>query len=361
MSDSAAAQQMATGQGMALSELKRKWAIYTPGELKQRCKELDCGASLIGGLIPRRSLSIVVGDSGLGKSPLLYQAAICVTAGIPFLGRPVTQGRVLYVDFENGLGDVDDLVGRLSRHLELADKPDDLLLWNFNDAPPSWEPTQLTCMIREAKPVWVVIDSLGAFTPDIEEKASIVTRVYQEFRKSIRECGASITGVHHLRKPSSKPDEAPPPLEDDPHRWFLQARGSRALINGCDVRLGVDRSGKAKQFESLDGRSREVALVIGGFGRVRANIVTTFLTRVLDEDDEPLGYDKLAGVSLLFNPDQEAVYRDLPEQFRFKIAQKHYGKGAQATTDFLKKCIGVGIMRKDGREYGKVKVADQAE
>ena len=38
-----------------------------------------------------------------------------------------------------------------------------------------------------------------------------------------------------------------------------------------------------------------------------------------------------------------------------------YGKGAQATTDFLKKCIGVGIMRKDGREYRKVEVPELAE
>lgn len=358
MSNSPSAQLADTAQGVPLPELKRKWAIYTPSELKQRCKDLDCGSFLIGGLIPQRSLSIVVGDSGLGKSPLLYQAAICVTAGIPFLGRPVSRGRVLYVDFENGLGDVEEMVTRLSRHLGLTGVPEDLLLWNYNDAPPTWAPSHLSKMIHEAKPVWVVIDSLGALVPNIEEKASIVTRVYQECRKLIRECGASITGVHHLKKPSSKPHEAPPPLEDDPNRWFLQARGSRALINGCDVRIGADRSVRAKHFESLDGRSCEVALVIAGFRRVRGPIDTTFLTRVLDEDDEPLGYDKLAGVNLLFNPEQEEAYRNLPQTFRFKDARRLYGKGPQATTDLLKKCIGTGIMRKDGREYRKVEVPE---
>jgi AAA domain len=341
-----------------LYALKSRWAIYTLGELKQRCQELDCGSFLIAGLIPNRTLSIVVGDSGLGKSPLLYQAALCVAAGRPFLGRPVSKGRVLYLDFENGLGDVEDLVVRLSRHLGLGAMPEDLLLWNFNDASPGWEPAQLADMIREANAAWVIIDSLGAFAPDIEEKASNVTRVYQEFRKSIRECGTSITGVHHLRKPSSKPDEAPPPLEDDPHRWFLQARGSRALINGADVRIGVDRSGRAKQFEGFDGRSCEVALVIGGFGRVRGNVATTFLARILDEDDDPLGYNELRGVSLLFNPEQEAAYQAFPAVFRFKDAQASYGKGPQATTDFLKKCIGVGIMRKDGREYRRLEVPE---
>jgi hypothetical protein len=353
-------EQIVASPGPPLSELKRRWSIYTPGELKQRCNDLNYGAALVAGLIPQRSLSIVVGDSGLGKSPLLYQAALCVTAGVPFLGRPISKGRVLYLDFENGLGDVDDLVGRLSRHLGLADKPEDLLLWNFNDAPPKWDPTLLGSMIRDAKPVWAIIDSLGAFAPDIEEKAGNVTRVYQEFRQSIRE-GTSITGVHHLRKPSSKPDEAPPPLQDDPHRWFLQARGSRALINGCDVRIGVDHCRGAKQISGVDGRLRDVALVMGGFGRVRGNIPTTFVARILDEDDEAVGYEALAGVNLLFNAEQEAAYEALPSTFKFKEAQRVYGKGAQATTDFLKKCKGVGIMHKEGREYRKVEVAERAE
>jgi hypothetical protein len=123
----------------------------------------------------------------------------------------------------------------------------------------------------------------------------------------------------------------------------------------------VDRSRGAKQVEGHDGRSREVALVIGGFRRVRGSLATTFLSRVLDEDDEPLGYDKLAGVSLLFNSEQEEAYQNLPAVFRFKEGQRIYCKGAQATTDFLKKCIGVGIMRKDGREYRKVEMAERAE
>src|SRR5215469_4878899 len=67
-----------------LINLKRKWGIYTHGALKQRCHELRGNQYLIADLLPKRSLSIVVGDSGLGKSPLLYQAALSVAEGIPF-------------------------------------------------------------------------------------------------------------------------------------------------------------------------------------------------------------------------------------------------------------------------------------
>jgi hypothetical protein len=273
----------------------------------------------------------------------------------------VLPGPVLYLDFENGLGDVDDMIGRLSGHLGLAGTPENLRLWNYNFAPSRWKPEEVASMVRETQPVWTIIDSVGAYAPEIEEKASIVTRVYQEFRKIIRECKTSITVVHHLKKPSARLDEAPPPLQEDPKGWLLQARGSRALINSSDVRIGVDDFGRRQHSESVNGRSREVALVMAGFGRVRGNIMPTYLARVLDEDGYPLGYDLMSGASLLFNDEQQQAYQRLPRVFRFKDAQSIYGRRAQATADFLQKCISASIVRKDGKEYRKLEAAEQAE
>jgi AAA domain len=348
-------------QTLNVSELGRRWGIYTPGELRQKCKELDCGASLVAGLIPARSLGIVVGDSGVGKSPLLYQAAICVSAGVPFLGRVVTPGPVLYLDFENGLGDVDDMIDRLSRHVGLAAAPENLRLWNYNCAPSLWTPDAVATMVQDARPVWTIIDSVGAYAPEVEDKASNVTRVYQELRKIIRDCFTTITVVHHLKKPSVKLDEAPPPLQENPKRWLLQARGSRALINSCDLRIGVDLFGRAQHSESVGGKTHEVALVMAGFGRVRGNIMPTYLARVLDEDGAALGYELMSGASLLFNDEQQKAYHRLPGAFRFKDARMIYGRGAQATLDFIQKCMSVSIVRKDGKRYRKLEVAEQAD
>ena len=331
-----------------LSQLKRKWAVYSPGELKQRSHELGDGRFLIDGLFPERSLGLVIGDSGLGKSPLLYQAAICVAMGTPFLGHPVRQGRVLYLDYENGLGAASELITRLSAHLGLAEEPEDLLLWNLNDSPPKWDHTGYTAldMIREVSPALVIIDSLSSYCPEIEEKNGVAIQELQSLRKIIRDCGTTIIGVHHLKKPSDNPQFAPASLQtEDLRRWFLQARGARALINSSDVRLGVDhpdRSG-ASNFPE------EVALVLRGFGRVRGEIPLTYLARVRDEDGEPLGYRRVTGESLLFNSDHSSAYSKLPDRFRFKEAQDIYNKGAQATTDFLNKCCNVGILRRVAR------------
>ena len=63
---------------------------------------------------------------------------------------------------------------------------------------------------------------------------------------------------------------------------------------------------------------------------------------------EPLGYRQLAGPELLFNSDQEECFGRLKESSTFKDVQITYERGPQATSDFLKKCVAAGIVRKVG-------------
>ena len=349
---------------MDLSEAKRRWGIYSPGGLKQRCREITKGGHVIQDLFPERAIAIVVGDSGIGKSPLLYQAALCVAAGIPFLGHPVQQGCVLYADFENGLGDVDDLLTHLSNYLGLTEVPEDLLLWNQNDSSPKWSQWGgVTEMIRDCRPRLAIIDSFGSCYPEAEEKNSKTTKVFQEFRSVARDCGTTIVAVHHRKKPPDDYRNAPPPLEGpgNPRPWFHQTRGASALINGSDIRLGIAVPESAGFIDTTGSGTEEIALLWRGFGRVRGEIPTTYLARVQDEDGIPLGYSRLTGTSLLFNPNQESAYARLPEEvFRFKEGQAIYGKGAQATTDFLTKCVHVGILEKlpNKQGYRKLRTAE---
>ncbi len=345
-----------------LTRLKKKWSVYSHGDLKQRCKELSSDKYLIEGLLPDRSLGLLVGDSGLGKSALVYQMAVCIAAGIPFLGRAVKQGRVLCLDFENGMGQVDEMLDSLYQHLGLSEKPDDLFLWNLNDAPSNFGNKGHTAidLIHDMKPSLSIIDSLTGMFPDIEERNSNAIKYLQQLRELIRECGTASFGLHHIRKPSDDPRFPPPSLEDcsNVRQWFLQARGARALINGTDVRLGVDMPQIANVPVGNGKDKEEVALVMRGFGRVRGEIPALYLSRHCDENGEPLGYGVVSGARLLFNSEQEATLVKLDHTFRFKDAQQTYGKGAQATTDFLNKCNGLGLIRKIGRAYEKLTVAD---
>src|SRR5215813_13280385 len=90
-----------------------KLGIYHIAELRAYNAKAGAREYLVDGLIAQQSLTLAVGDSNRGKSPYFYQMAICVAAGVPFLGLPVKQGRVLYIDAENSTGEVEHMVTTL--------------------------------------------------------------------------------------------------------------------------------------------------------------------------------------------------------------------------------------------------------
>jgi hypothetical protein len=346
-------------RGDEFAELRKKWGVYLPEELKRECARSD-GRFVIEDLIPERSLALMVGDSGLGKSPLAYQMAVCVAAGIPFLGLPTQKAGVLYLDFENGLQDVNGLISRLSKYLGLSAPPNELALWNINYSSPNWGQYGHTAleMIRDLKPGMVLMDPISAPYPDVEMKNDAATRLYQDLRTVIRDCGCSIVNLHHRKKPQSpRPGDTVVvhSLDDDghPRGWFLQARGSSVLVNGADIRLGVDIPGMRGAAQS------EIVLVMRGYGRVRGEIPTLYLARVKDDQDEALGYRRVAGIRLLRNKDQEAAFGKLPDRFTTKEATQTYGRQDEATNEFLKKCIAIGVLRKVARgAYEKIQLAE---
>src|SRR5215469_4534586 len=72
--------------------------FYTPSEQAKLIELSPPESFLVQEYIKRHSLTLAVGASGLGKSPWCYQLAICVAAGLPFLGLATEQARVLYCD-----------------------------------------------------------------------------------------------------------------------------------------------------------------------------------------------------------------------------------------------------------------------
>jgi hypothetical protein len=351
--------QPAGPQAEVSAEAKRTWHVRTPSELEARCLEIGTSKYLVDGLIPERSLSLVIGNSGLGKSPLLYQLAICVAAGVPFLGLAVQRRRVLYLDFEDGIFQVRELTLRLSRHLGLEGVPEDLLLWNGNDAPVTWDSAgrSIFQLINDIKPGLVIVDPLTALRPEVEDTNSAATEFYQELRKSIRRPGCCILGSHHRRKDETGRGKAESVTLAGPsfRQWFQAARGSSVLINGVDIRLGVEAyfiRSRAEQQKNrmgaiLGDESEEVdtGLLVRGYARGSGEIPPIRLARVF-EQGEPVGYQRLCGAHLLANRDQEDAYEKLQKKFTFKEAMFAYQRTDQPTKNFLLKCIAAGLLKK---------------
>jgi KaiC/GvpD/RAD55 family RecA-like ATPase len=327
----------------------RKLGIYTPDTLIESVKRDEKQPYIIDGLLRTRSVNFLVGDSGLGKTPLAIQIALSVAAGIPVFGREVEKTPVLYCDAESGKHEFVDTLDVLSRFLKLSEPPSDFHVWS-----PNWEVAVesreerfavLTERVRTRVDAvhagFVVVDAFRTFWPQAETKNQIAAETIAALRKSK---GVTWLLLHHRRKASQQFQIAD--LSENPRGWFQESAGSLALVNQSDTRVGVE----------AHPRRGEADLLMAGFIRGTGPFVPFDLARVADEDGTPIGYRLLTGVSLL-NADDRALFQRLPARFRFKDVQVAMGgSSASNATRFNKKCLSLQVIKKDGSEYVKAEI-----
>lgn len=312
-------------------------------DLRKLSDEGSAGRELIHGLLRSRSIGIGVGDSGLGKSPWFYQLGLCVAAGVPFLGLAVEQGRVVYVDLENGLEESKTLMETLARYLGLPQVPDNFLFSNGEGFLSALQPG----FFDEIKPDLLIIDSLRSWRPHAEESNTQAAETLNELKRITRKHDCSVLLVHHIKKPQG--EFGTPPLGNTPVRtWLVEACGARALINQSDVRMGFDMDNTAD------------VLVWRYFMRLQGEFGPILLERVFDSD-EPVGYRRLAGIKRLGNPKQEAALRALPQEFTFGEAMRAYGCSDDPTNKFLQKSIRMGLLQKMGKRGPYLKLVELIE
>jgi len=307
--------------------------VLWPAEVDRICAEETRTQFLIEGFLPAKSIAIVGGDSTIGKSPLICQLALCVAAGIPFLGMKTNQGRVLYFDLENSLFECKAMRDALIQFLGVGETPDDFLLVMEPQA-------DLERQIDELRPHLIVIDSLRAYRPDVAEKNSIAGEWLKEIRRLTRSYGCAFLFVHHLRKPGENPFGHNLNEECRVSNWLLEMEGPRALVNQTDVRVAV-----------TEGDGNPAALKLKWSRRVHGDSPLVLLDRVFDGDGDPMGYQHLMGVALL-GPDQQQAYAKLPNpptEFTFQDAKRALVQGDNRTGEFLSKGRQVGVIEKLGK------------
>jgi len=264
-------------------------SVKAEPEAKRRSltlKELDAEIvssksleELVTGMLPARGVNIVGGDSGLGKSPLLCQLAVCVAAGLPFLGHDVKKGQVLIADYENDYA-LSGMLHSVARAVK---------------APPSFQDNLLILQRASAEEVigevertdarLVVVDSLRGFDSLAESKPENAGKVINSLQ-TINTCWLLI---HHLRKQKS---EMPRPDLNNPDvpllTWLENLSGHRSLVNQTFTRLAVDRSEK-----------KAADLILRGYFKGRGEFGPFHLDRIYDEVGEPIGFAPLTGMAML--------------------------------------------------------------
>lgn len=150
---------------------------------------------IIEDLLAASSVTLLSGDSGIGKSTLALQLAGCVAHGTPFLGRGIVRRPVLYIDRENPLFVVQERLQRL-RIAETCD----LIIWGqWNDPQPQGpDADSVLKFCIDERPV-VIFDTLIAFHTG-DEQSAVDTRKHMGQYRKLAGAGAAVIVLHNTGK-----------------------------------------------------------------------------------------------------------------------------------------------------------------
>lgn len=153
---------------------------------------------LVDNLLVENKVSMIFAEPGTIKSWTALDIAACVSAGLPWLGeRNVMQGRVLYVDFEDGSYEFHRRICLLTGH---ANRPD--LGYAYapgNIVEKEWW-TRLEKLVKANEIRFVVIDTLAGATPGIDENDRNAADPLTYAGWFTESTGATILFLHHANK-----------------------------------------------------------------------------------------------------------------------------------------------------------------
>lgn len=191
---------------------------------------------IIKGIVPAKSAGMTFGGSGDGKTFVVLDLACALALGLPWNGRKVKRGHVVYVCAE-GSG------GFMSR-IQAYAKHHDISLKNLGDyltivpASPNFlkkeDVIELAKEIRALQPLteMIVVDTLAQTTTGGDENSTKDMNVMLKHVELLRDLtGATSHLIHHLGKDESR-----------------GARGSTALKADCDFQFSVTRQGERRLF-----------------------------------------------------------------------------------------------------------------
>lgn len=200
---------------------------------------------IIKGVIQERTLVMMYGRWGTGKSTLAIEISGAIAQGKPWHGHKVKQGRVIYIASEDAYGTrarlrallkdqgitLDDLDGRF---LEIVSRPHLL------------KPDEIQELIRDLTPFGpslIVIDTLSRATAGADENSvKDMSLAIENAQSIINATGASVLFIHHTGKDESR-----------------GARGSSALPGGVDTEIVLARPDNTQNLRTAKlGKARGV-------------------------------------------------------------------------------------------------------
>lgn len=269
-------------------------------------------------IIPTGKSTLLVGDSGIGKTPFLYQLGLSVAGGRTFLNMPVKQGPVLYIDAETSLEHSTEYQKKITKYLGYQPQ-DDIPFYitgRWHGLGQDEVLTKVEGFVDLVRPVLVMFDCVRVLWENAE-KDNAQARAMWKFHEHLQaRFGCATVAVHHLRKPPLDPKtgrELGVKLQLEPREWLRNCAGTGALLNTCESRVGV---------ALYKGKSdRNKTIVVGGFAKSDGDYEGQVAERVPGDDGKPVGY--VINVEALreqLPEDMRQLLEALPEAFRNRDA-----------------------------------------
>ena len=182
---------------------------------------------LIDGLLEEGSLAAMISEPKLGKTFVVHEMCFCVAAGLPWLGRPVVGGPVIYVGAEGG-GGLSKRYRALYEHHGLGASPADFhtIKGAINLLDPGSVAEAITA-VKDCgvKPVLVVFDTYARSMVGGDENSAKDAGLAIDAIDRLRfDLNTAVLVIHHLTKKGDT------------------ERGSGALRGACDTMLKLDRA-----------------------------------------------------------------------------------------------------------------------
>jgi KaiC/GvpD/RAD55 family RecA-like ATPase len=187
---------------------------------------------LVDGLLPKGGVSLLFGESGVGKSFVAIDMSVRIAAGESVLDRPTASGPVFYVALEGHTGLYDrfravcEEIGVLDAdHLRLVVRTRSLDLLSSDSVGELISAVQSAAADRHTGAALVVIDTLSRAMPGADENSpGVMNGAVTALTRVQHETGAAVLVIHHSGKTAER-----------------GARGHSSLRAAVDAELLVSR------------------------------------------------------------------------------------------------------------------------
>ena len=306
---------------------------------------------LVEGMLIERTMSVVYGDSNTGKSFLVLDMAAHISIGLPWFGKQVKRGAVLYLaaespkSIQNRSRALADKLGVQLDHLFITDCPIDI----FDENGDTKAIVDTTTAIERSfgvQIVLIVVDTLARAMGGGDENATKDMGVLVQHSDMIKDrTSAHIMFIHHTGKDQSR-----------------GARGSSALRAATDTEIEVSdpANGGPKEFKVTKQRDLDGKGDVYGFTLTKVNLgLSNFgqlLTTCYVQEATPV---KASAESKLTEIQREIVdhIRDTPVHgLRFTELVKKLKEARPSTADStvsnnLKKMEKLGVIYYQTGQY----------